>query len=138
MVKLLIGEKGTGKTKKLLEAVDVALKNSKGNVICVEKDDLLRYQVSYRVRLIAAANFGISGYEAFYGFLSGLCAGDHDVTDILVDATLKIGGRDYEQLAAFLQKISRLSELTDTAFTFTVSTDRENLPDSILKICEVE
>ena len=138
MVKLLIGEKGTGKTKKLLEQVDVALKNSKGNVICVEKDDLLRYQVSYRVRLIAAANFGISGYEAFYGFLSGLCAGDHDVTDILVDATLKIGGRDYEQLAAFLQKIARLSELTDTTFTFTVSTDRDNLPESILKICEVE
>ena len=138
MVKLLIGEKGTGKTKKLLEQVDVALKNSKGNVICVEKDDLLRYQVSYRVRLIAAANFGISGYEAFYGFLSGLCAGDHDVTDILVDATLKIGGRDYEQLSLFLQKIARLSELTDTTFTFTVSTDKENLPEEILKVCEVE
>ena len=138
MVKLLIGEKGSGKTKKLLEQVDIALKNSKGNVICVEKDDLLRYQVSYRVRLIAAANFGISGYEAFYGFLSGLCAGDHDVTDILVDATLKIGGRDYEQLSLFLQKIARLSELTDTTFTFTVSTDKENLPEEILKVCEVE
>lgn len=138
MVKLLIGEKGTGKTKKLLEAVNVALENSKGNVICVEKDDLLRYQVSYRVRLLAAANYGISGYEAFYGFLSGLCAGDHDVTDILVDATLKIGGRDYNQLAAFLEKIARLSELTDTVFTFTVSTEKENLPESILKICTVE
>lgn len=138
MVKLLIGEKGTGKTKKLLDAVNVALANSKGNVICVEKDDLLRYQVSYRVRLLAAANYGISGYEAFYGFLSGLCAGDHDVTDILVDATLKIGGRDYNELAAFLEKIARLSDLTDTVFTFTVSTEKENLPESILKICTVE
>lgn len=137
MVKLLIGEKGSGKTKKLLDAVNEALANSKGNVICVEKDDLLRYQVSYRVRLLAAANYGISGYEAFYGFLSGLCAGDHDVTDILVDATLKIGGRDYEELAKFLQKIARLSELTDTVFTFTVSTDRENLPESIQNLCEI-
>ncbi len=137
MVKLLIGEKGSGKTKKLLEEVNNALATSKGNVICVEKDDLLRYQVNFRVRLLAAADYGISGYDAFYGFLSGLCAGDHDVTDILVDATLKIGGKDYEQLAQFLQKISRLSDLTDTTFTFTVSTDRENLPESIQKLCTI-
>ncbi|MBR5409171.1 MAG: hypothetical protein IK104_00735 [Clostridia bacterium] len=137
MVKLLIGEKGSGKTKKLLDEVNSALANSKGNVVCVEKDDLLRYQVNFRVRLLAAADYGISGYDAFYGFLSGLCAGDHDVTDILVDATLKIGGKDYEQLAQFMQKISRLSDLTDTTFTFTVSTDKENLPESILKTCTI-
>lgn len=137
MVKLLIGDKGSGKTKKLLDAVNVALQESKGHVVCVEKDDLLRYQVSYRVRLLAAANYGISGYDAFYGFLSGLCAGDHDITDILVDATLKIGGRDYEALASFLERIARLSDLTGTVFTFTVSTARENLPDRIEKICEI-
>lgn len=138
MVKLLIGEKGTGKTKRLLENVNTALAESDGHVICVEKDDLLRYQVNYKVRLIAAASYGISGYDAFYGFLSGLCAGDHDVTDILIDATLKIGGRDYEELASFLEKIARLSELTGTKFTFTISTDKENLSDRIFKCCEVE
>ena len=118
--------------------MDSALRNSKGNVVCVEKDDLLRYQVSYRVRLIAASNYGISGYETFYGFLSGLCAGDHDITDILVDATLKIGGRDYEELAKFLEKISRLSDLTGTVFTFTISTATEKLPEKIFKICTIE
>ena len=89
------------------------------------------------MRLLAAANYGISGYEAFYGFLSGLCAGDHDITDILVDATLKIGGRGYDELAAFLNKIAKLSDLTGTVFTFTVSTAKENLPESIFKVCEV-
>lgn len=138
MVKLLIGEKGTGKTKRLLDDVNKALAESNGHVICVEKDDLLRYQVNYKVRLIAAASYGISGYEAFYGFLSGLCAGDHDVTDILIDATLKIGGRDYDELAAFLEKIARLGELTGTKFTFTISTDKENLSEKIFKYCEVE
>ena len=138
MVKLLIGEKGSGKTKKLLDAVNTALQESKGHVVCVEKDDLLRYQVSYRVRLLAAANYGISGYDAFYGFLSGLSAGDHDITDILIDATLKIGGRDYEALATFLERIARLSDLTGTVFTFTVSTAKENLPERIEKICEIE
>ena len=136
-VKLLIGEKGSGKTKLLLEKVSEALANSKGHVVCVEKDDLLRYQVSYRVRLLAAANYGISGYDSFYGFLSGLCAGDHDITDILVDATLKIGGRDYAALSDFMARISRLSELTGTVFTFTVSTARDNLPEEMLRYCEI-
>ena len=136
MVKLLIGEKGTGKTKRLIDCVNDALAVSKGHVICVEKDDLLRYQVNYKVRLLAASNYGISGYDAFYGFLSGLCAGDHDVTDILVDATLKIGGRDYALLAAFLEKIARLGKLTETTFFFTVSTEKENLPASIFECCE--
>lgn len=138
MVKLLIGEKGTGKTKRLIEDVNKALAESNGHVICVEKDDLLRFQVNYKVRLIAVSSYGVSGYDAFFGFLSGLCAGDHDVTDILIDATLKIGGRDYDELATFLEKVSRLSELTGTKFTFTISTDKENLSDRIFKCCEVE
>lgn len=136
MVKLLIGEKGSGKTKRLISSVNEALEKTNGHVICVEKDDLLRYQVSYKVRLLAASNYGICGYDAFYGFLSGLCAGDHDVTDILIDATLKIGGRDYDDLAKFLEKIARLSELTETVFTFTISTDKENLPESIFTCCQ--
>ena len=138
MVKLLIGEKGSGKTKKLIDCVNTALENSNGHVVCVEKDDLLRYQISYKVRLLAASNYGISGYDAFYGFLSGLCAGDHDITDILIDATLKIGGRDYEELAEFLEKVSRLSSLTETKFTFTVSTEKSNLPEKIFEFCDVE
>lgn len=138
MVKLLIGEKGSGKTKRLIENVNEALANSKGHVICVEKDDLLRYQVNYRVRLLAASNYGISGYDSFYGFLSGLCAGDHDVTDILIDATLKIGGRDYDELCVFLKKIARLSDLTETVFTFTISTEKDNLPAEIFEFCTVE
>lgn len=138
MVKLLIGEKGTGKTKKLINCVNEALENTKGHVVCVEKDDLLRYQISYKVRLLAASNYGISGYDAFYGFLSGLCAGDHDITDVLIDATLKIGGRDYEELADFLEKVSRLSSLTETKFVFTISTEKSNLPSRIFEICDAE
>ena len=136
MVKLLIGEKGTGKTKKLIDCVNAALDASNGHVVCVEKDDLLRYQISYRVRLLAASNYSIEGADAFYGFLSGLCAGDHDITDILVDATLKIVGRDYDVVADFFKKVSNLSKLTGTDFTFTVSTEKSNLPAAIFEYCE--
>ena len=138
MVKLLIGEKGTGKTKKLINCVNAALDKSNGHVVCVEKDDLLRYQISYKVRLLAASNYSIEGYDAFYGFLSGLCAGDHDITDILIDATLKIGGRDYEALADFLVKVASLSALSGTDFTFTVSTEKANLHAKIFEVCEAE
>ncbi len=138
MIKLLIGEKGTGKTKKLINCVNAALEASNGHVVCVEKDDLLRYQISYKVRLLAAENYSILGYDAFYGFLSGLCAGDHDITDILIDATLKIGGRNYEELADFLVKVSSLSKLTGTNFTFTISTEKENLPAKIFEVCDAE
>ncbi len=138
MIKLLIGEKGTGKTKKLINCVNAALESSNGHVVCVEKDDLLRYQISYKVRLLAASNYSIEGYDAFYGFLSGLCAGDHDITDILIDATLKIGGRNYDELADFLVKVASLSKLAGTNFTFTVSTEKENLPAKIFEVCEAE
>ncbi len=138
MIKLLIGEKGTGKTKKLINCVNAALDASNGHVVCVEKDDLLRYQISYKVRLLAANNYSIEGYDAFYGFLSGLCAGDHDITDILIDATLKIGGRNYEELADFLIKVASLSKLTGTNFTFTISTEKSNLPAKIFEVCEAE
>lgn len=138
MIKLLIGEKGTGKTKKLINCVNTALDSSNGHVVCVEQDDLLRYQISYKVRLLAASNYKIEGYDAFYGFLSGLCAGDHDITDILIDATLKIGGRNYEELADFLVKVANLSKLTGTNFTFTISTEKANLPAKIFEVCEAE
>lgn len=135
MVKLLVGSKGSGKTKRLIENVNTALNASEGNIICVEKDELLRYQLSYKVRLISANSYGISGYDAFYGFLCGICAGDHDITDILVDATLKIGGHDYDELAEFLEKIARLSSVSETDFTLTISTDIENLPKKIFESC---
>ena len=138
MIKLLIGEKGTGKTKKLINCVNAALDSSNGHVVCIEKDDLLRYQISYKVRLLAASTYSIEGYDAFYGFLSGLCAGDHDITDILIDATLKIGGRNYDELADFLVKVASLSKLTGTNFTFTISTEKDNLPAKIFEVCEAE
>ena len=136
MVKLIIGNKGSGKTKRLIDLVNGAVEKSNGNVVCIEKERLLTYDVNYRARLIETDYYKVTGYDAFYGFLCGVIAGDHDITDILVDATLKIGGRDYEELAKFLEKVARLSELTETVFTFTVSTDKENLPESIFTYCQ--
>ena len=137
MISLILGHKGSGKTKHLIACVNEAIENSKGNVICVEKETKLTYDVNYRARLIAADDYEVKGYSAFYGFLAGICAGDHDITDVLVDATLRIGGRDYNELAKFLETVYELSSQQEKNFVFTVSADREELPESIFNFCQV-
>ena len=136
MVSLILGKKGSGKTKLLIEKVNEAIENSNGNVVCVEKQPKLTYDVNYRARLIDTDHYKVSGYDAFFGFLCGICAGDHDITDVLVDATLRIGSRDYGELCEFLKKVDELAKITDTHFTFTISTDLENLPERMFEYCK--
>ena len=136
MVKLIFGNKGSGKTKRLIDLVNGAVEKSNGNVVCIEKERLLTYDVNYRARLIETDHYKVSGYDAFYGFLCGVVAGDHDITDILVDATLKIGGRDYEALANFLENVAELSKISEQDITFTISCDESDLPERIFTFCE--
>lgn len=137
MISIIIGNKGSGKTKHLVELVNSAADTSNGHVVCVEKVPALTYNVKSSVRLIDTDHFSVSGFDSFYGFLCGVCAGDHDITDFFIDATFRICGRDYDALSDFLAKVDKLSSLVDTKFTFTISTDRENLPDSMFEFCEV-
>ena len=90
MVTLLIGKKGAGKTKKLIALANEAVAASSGNVVVIEKGAKLTYDVTHKARLIDTEQYNISGYDMLYGFLSGICAGNYDVTDILVDSTFKI------------------------------------------------
>lgn len=137
MITLILGHKGAGKTKKLIELVKSAIDNTKGNVVCIEKGTQLTTDVSYRARLISTDSYEVKGYAAFYGFLAGVCAGDHDITDILVDATLRIGGRNYEELASFLEKVYELSEVNEKHFVFTISADKEELPAEVFNFCQI-
>ena len=136
MVSLIIGNKGSGKTKRLIEQVNQASDASEGNVVCIEKEPKLTYDIRHSVRLISTDTYGLTGYPALYGFLCGICAGNYDVTDILMDATLKIGGRDFAALADFLEKAAALSQASDTRFIFTVSCEESELPAGIFKICQ--
>lgn len=136
MISLIIGNKGSGKTKRLINMVEEAVEKSKGNVVCVEKSAKLTYDVNYKARLVDTDHYHVSGFEAFYGFLSGICAGNYDVTDILIDATLKIGGRNYSALATFLEKLDNLSKISDTKFVLTISCDESDLPQGIFDYCE--
>ncbi len=136
MIKLIIGNKGSGKTKRLIELVNSYVETSDGNIVCVEKEPKLTYDVSSKARLLETDIYNVRGCKAFYGFLAGICAGDYDVTDILVDATLKIVGREYDKLIQFFEMLSELSETADVNFTFTISCDKEDLPVEIFDYCE--
>lgn len=136
MVKLIVGKKGTGKTKKLISLANSAVEASNGNVVVIEKGSKLTYDVTHKARLIDTEQYSVSGFDTFFGFLSGLCAGNYDVTDVLVDSTLKIGGNDLEQFAAFIEKINALAAKTETQFTFLVSADESELPASLAAISE--
>ena len=136
MVYLIIGHKGSGKTKHLIDEVHKAVEVSMGHVICVEKSRKLTYDIDSRVRLVSADDFAVSGYDAYYGFLAGMCASDNDLTDVICDGTLKIGGTDMTALADFFAKVRSLGDVTETRFVFTVSADVDELPKEIFDNCE--
>ena len=131
MITLILGKKGSGKTKRLIDMCNTAAKQSKGNVLFIEKSHSLTYNVSSKARLAAADEYGILGFEALYGFISGMCAGNYDLTDIFVDSTLKIGGEDLEALADFVEKLAKLSEMANTHVMLSVSANKEDLPERI-------
>lgn len=136
MIKVIIGNKGHGKTKRLIELVNACVETSDGNVVCIEKEPKLTYDVSSKARLLETDTYAIKGHKAFYGFIAGICAGNYDVTDVLVDATFKIVGREYSELIQFFDMLSHLSEASDVNFYFTLSCDKEDLPIEIFDYCE--
>ena len=131
MINLIIGQKGTGKTKRLVEYANEAAKKSTGNVVVIVKGNHLTYDISHDARLVNIDSYGIQGAEALGGFLCGICAGNYDVTDIFVDSTLRIIGQDVPALSAFIAKMNKLSVLADTKITLLVSTDPKVLPEDI-------
>lgn len=136
MIKLIIGNKGSGKTKRLIDMVTTASETTKGLVVCVEQGDTLTYSIPHKARLVDSNVYGISGYSEYFAFLSGICAGNHDITEIFGDATLRIGGRDYNALAAFLDRVSVLSEESNINFIFTISCDESELPEKVFAHAE--
>jgi hypothetical protein len=100
----------------------------------IEKGGHLTYDISHDARLIDIDSYKVAGSEALGGFLCGVCAANYDITDIFVDSTLKIIGHDIPTLSAFLEKMSRLSDLADTKITLLISADASELPENIKKI----
>ena len=132
MVKLIVGKKGTGKTKMLIEQVNAAAAASKGCVICIEKGLTLDKDITHKVRLVETDSYRVDDAASLYGFVAGVAASNYDITDIYLDSTLRICG-SVEAMEAFLLKVEALTDKAGINFAATVSLAPEELPETLKK-----
>ena len=131
MLKLIIGVKGTGKTKTLINLVNGALEVTKGDVVCIEKGTKLRYDIKPSARLIDVDEYAVADAQSLYGFVAGILASNHDVTDLFVDGTLKICNHDFAAFEKLAQELATLSNRANINLTMTVSMAEQDLPASV-------
>ncbi len=134
MVKVIMGLKGSGKTKQLIDSINSAIKNETGSMVCIEKGNALTFDVDYRVRLIDASEYDIGNYTFLKGFISGLHAGNFDITHIFMDGLYKLSGsKDPEETAAFLAWCEAFGNANNMRFTISISDEIANMPESVTK-----
>lgn len=131
MVKLIAGKKGSGKTKNLIEAIHTAEKESKGNVVAIQYGSSLNIDIYHKIRLINIEDYKVSGYNDMYGFVAGLLASNYDTTDLFIDGTLRIVGRDLDEVGKMLDRIAVIAENVNVVFT--ISADEADMPESVKK-----
>ena len=134
MIKLIVGTKGTGKTKTLIDMARKAAEESKGNVVCVEKGDKLAHELPNAVRLVNSEEYDIRGFANLYGFLAGFLAGNYDITHIFIDSLTKIvGGECDNETEKFLDWLNNFGEQHNIKFTITISDDESLAPEGVKK-----
>ena len=134
MVKIIMGPKGTGKTKALVELVKKAVEEEHGDVVCIEKDKNLTYDIPYTARLIHAAEYGIASNELLRGFISGLHAGNYDITHVFIDNFYKIlNDTSDETVADFLDWLDDFSKKDNVDFTISATADPTAVSERIRK-----
>ena len=134
MVRLIMGEKGTGKTKKLIELINAAVTEENGNVVCIEAKSTMTFDIHYHVRLISADEYQITTYEGLRGFVSGLYAGNYDISQVFIDNLCKTVGADVDaETEKFLNWLDVFGERNNIKFTVTISGDVETATDGMRK-----
>ena len=134
MIHVIMGLKGSGKTKKLIDAINGAVAEAHGDVVCIEYGRKLTYDLSYKVRLVDSKEYGISSSEMLKGFLSGLHAGNFDITHIFIDHLYKLSGSsDVEETAAFLAWCEKFGTANNMEFTISICDDAAKMPESVTK-----
>jgi len=134
MVKLIMGLPGSGKTKTLISLVNEAAQNEAGSVVCIERSKNLTYDISRQVRLVSADEFGINSNELLQGFLTGLHAGNYDITKVFIDGFFKIlNDRSDAAVEKFLNWLDAYSTREGIDFTISVSADPAAASEGIRK-----
>lgn len=131
MIKLIVGPKGAGKTKTMIDMINAAVKTTEGNIVVIEKSMKLTTDINHAARLLDVDEYGIQGADMLYGFVAGVLAGNYDITELFIDGTLKIVDHDMDAAAALLAKIDAITK--DVEVIVTISAAEDALPEGIKK-----
>ena len=137
MVQLIVGKKGKGKTKQLLDKVNGAIKAAEGNIVYLDKSSKHMYELNNRVRLIDTSEFALSSSDAFIGFVSGIISQDHDLQEMYFDSFLKIAHLENEDIVGTVQKLEKIGEAFHVNFILSVSMDESKLPEALKDKIEI-
>lgn len=133
MVRLIIGLKGTGKTKTLIDLANKAVETSPGHVACIEKGNKLIFDVKHQVRLIDTEEYDIDGAEMLYGLVCGIMSANYDIKDIFIDSSLKICDNNIEAFKVLVDKLDKLTAKAEINLVTTCSIAPEDLPAELSK-----
>ena len=133
MIHVIMGLKGSGKTKKLIDAIHTAAAEAHGDVVCIEYGKKLTYDVTYKVRLVDSKEYTISNPDMLKGFLSGLHAGNFDITHVFIDNLYKTIGNDKAAGEEFITWCAKFAADNNMEITLTVSEDPANVSDEVKK-----
>ena len=131
MVQLIVGKKGKGKTKCLLDKVNTEVKNVLGSVVFLDKNTKHMYELNNKIRLIVVSDFCISNPDEFIGFVSGIISQDHDLQQMYFDSFLKISCLEGKDISEVIEKLDKLSEKFGVEFVLSLSLDESELPESV-------
>ena len=134
MVRVIMGKKGSGKTKQMIDLINSAVQTEHGNVVCIEKGEKLTFDIHYQIRLVESSEYDIASYTALKGFVSGLYAGNYDITHVFIDSLTKIVGSDTNvETENFLDWLNAFSEKHNIKFSVTISDDASLASEGIKK-----
>lgn len=133
MINVIIGEKGTGKTARLIDAVHTAEKAATGSVVFINKGKRHVLDLSHNVRLVDTEEYGVATYDAFYGFVCGILSQNYDIAHIFIDSITKIVNDDMVALESFLDKINVVAEQNNAEIQIILSMNPADASDGIKK-----
>lgn len=129
MIKIIAGNKGSGKTKRLIDMTNETVKTSSGNVVFLDKDNSYMYEIDRAVRFVNVNDYHVKSAEMFLGFLGGMLASNYDISVIFIDAFLKLINIDVSAADWFFTSLEQYGQKHDVTFVLSVSADPETLPD---------
>ena len=131
MVELIVGKKGKGKTKVLLDKVNGAVKEANGSIVYLDKSTKHMYELNNKVRLIDASGFPIKNADEFVGFICGILSQDHDLEQIYLDSFLKVSKLEDADVTDTLEQLNKISEKYGISVVVSISLDKEELPEAL-------